>query len=255
MTELLVSVRDAEEALAALAGGAAIIDVKEPRRGALGAADPDIWQQVVTAVDSRVPVSVALGEWSDCDDAWGDRLPLELQRSLRGVAFAKVGLAGCRGNPAWSIRWSSFCRRLQSWTNPVAVIYADWEAANAPSPAEVFAAIDQAGCSVILIDTFFKTGRSLETLVPLETLRTWVAASRAPTLRTPRTLVLAGSLTMESIPQVMPLAPDYIAVRGAACETSRESQISTERISKLTALLRGDDSTLTFGRAAASPIA
>ena len=33
MTGLLISVRDAEEARAALAGGAGLVDIKEPRRG------------------------------------------------------------------------------------------------------------------------------------------------------------------------------------------------------------------------------
>ena len=36
MTGLLVSVRDAAEAEAALRGGATLIDVKEPRHGSLG---------------------------------------------------------------------------------------------------------------------------------------------------------------------------------------------------------------------------
>ena len=39
MTRLLVSVRSVEEAEAALAGGADLIDVKEPTRGSLGRAD------------------------------------------------------------------------------------------------------------------------------------------------------------------------------------------------------------------------
>ena len=38
--DYLVSVRSPEEALAALEGGADLIDVKEPSRGPLGAADP-----------------------------------------------------------------------------------------------------------------------------------------------------------------------------------------------------------------------
>ena len=38
---LLVSVRSAAEALSALAGGADVIDVKEPNRGSLGAADDE----------------------------------------------------------------------------------------------------------------------------------------------------------------------------------------------------------------------
>ena len=39
MTRLLVSVRNGQEAEAALAGGAHVIDVKEPARGSLGRAD------------------------------------------------------------------------------------------------------------------------------------------------------------------------------------------------------------------------
>jgi len=50
MAALLVSVRSAAEALAALAGGAAVIDVKEPSRGPLGRADGDVWRAVLAAV-------------------------------------------------------------------------------------------------------------------------------------------------------------------------------------------------------------
>jgi uncharacterized protein (UPF0264 family) len=60
--QLLVSVRDVAEAEAALAGGADIIDIKEPRRGALGMADAAMIAEIVACVDRRVPVSAALGE-------------------------------------------------------------------------------------------------------------------------------------------------------------------------------------------------
>src|SRR5690606_38342384 len=46
MTQLLVSVRNRAEALAALAGGADLIDVKEPWRGSLGAAPPHVMEEV-----------------------------------------------------------------------------------------------------------------------------------------------------------------------------------------------------------------
>ena len=65
MTALLVSVRSAAEAEAALAGGAALIDVKEPARGALGRADDAVIADVVRAVAGRAPVSAALGELRD----------------------------------------------------------------------------------------------------------------------------------------------------------------------------------------------
>ncbi|MDP7303223.1 MAG: (5-formylfuran-3-yl)methyl phosphate synthase, partial [Pirellulaceae bacterium] len=69
MTELLVSVRDANEAQQALAGGADVIDVKEPARGALGAADPEVWHHVRRAIPLDVRLSVALGELTDDDIA------------------------------------------------------------------------------------------------------------------------------------------------------------------------------------------
>ena len=50
MTRLLVSVRSAAEAEAALTGGASVIDVKEPTRGALGRADDGVIADVIGAV-------------------------------------------------------------------------------------------------------------------------------------------------------------------------------------------------------------
>src|SRR5437763_1899892 len=57
---LQVSVRSAAEAESALAGGADLIDVKEPSRGPLGAADAAVIRDVITAVAGRRPVSAAL---------------------------------------------------------------------------------------------------------------------------------------------------------------------------------------------------
>src|SRR5205807_7285446 len=59
---LLVSVISAEEARRALAGGADIIDVKDPREGALGAPSPRVLSEVVRVVGAAGPVSVALGD-------------------------------------------------------------------------------------------------------------------------------------------------------------------------------------------------
>jgi uncharacterized protein (UPF0264 family) len=62
---LLVSVVSAGEARLALAGGADIIDVKDPGEGALGAPAPDVLTEVVRVVGSAAPVSVALGDMPD----------------------------------------------------------------------------------------------------------------------------------------------------------------------------------------------
>jgi len=77
--KLLVSVRDAAEARAALVGGADLIDVKEPSRGSLGRAEADTIAAVAHAVGGRTPVSAALGELRD----WADEPLPEYGRYLK----------------------------------------------------------------------------------------------------------------------------------------------------------------------------
>ena len=67
-TGLLVSVRSAAEALVAMAGGADLIDVKEPSRGSLGAVDPEVLSEICDAVGGRLPISAALGELAESVD-------------------------------------------------------------------------------------------------------------------------------------------------------------------------------------------
>src|SRR5204862_496021 len=99
MTGLLVSVRSAAEAKTALAGGADIIDVKEPRRGALGPADRIVWKEILEIVDGRVPVSAALGELhSDSISEYAAR--------AAGFAFAKIGLSDWRRHHDSPTKWS-----------------------------------------------------------------------------------------------------------------------------------------------------
>src|SRR5688572_22177610 len=93
---LLVSVRSAEEAVAALAGGADVIDVKEPNRGPLGAADPQTIAEIVRVVRGRVPVTAAAGELLDAGERGATR-PVE--SLLSGVSLFKIGLRGCRDLP------------------------------------------------------------------------------------------------------------------------------------------------------------
>src|SRR5260370_35134030 len=61
MTQLLVSVRSAAEAGAALEGGSGMIDVKEPASGPLGTAPVAVTADVLCPVSGRVPVSQAAG--------------------------------------------------------------------------------------------------------------------------------------------------------------------------------------------------
>src|SRR4051795_6593943 len=90
---LLVSVRSVDEARAALAGGAAVIDVKEPDRGPLGCADFEVCRAVRRVVPPEVPVSVALGELREWMGT-GRTAPPPSPDPFAGIAYRKLGLAG-----------------------------------------------------------------------------------------------------------------------------------------------------------------
>src|SRR5947209_3237758 len=129
MADLLVSVRSAGEARAALAGGATVIDVKEPDRGPLGRADVAVWRDVREAVPPEVPVSVALGELRDWRGIEGPG-----REAFAGLTYRKLGLAG--SGPGWAEEWS---RLRDAWgAGPpwIAVAYADWIEADAPHPEQ-----------------------------------------------------------------------------------------------------------------------
>ena len=60
--KLLVSVAGEIETAAAVEGGADIIDVKNPKEGALGANFPHVIRNVRKATPQSIPVSAAIGD-------------------------------------------------------------------------------------------------------------------------------------------------------------------------------------------------
>lgn len=229
MTRLLVSVRNAAEARRALAGGADVIDVKEPRRGALGAADPAVWRDVVREVAGQAPVSVALGELKGF--RWSRE---EFAQTLDGVAWAKIGLAGAGGWRDWQKRWEAAMATLPSHVRSVAVIYADWRQAESPAPAAVVEAALRAGVSTLLVDTFDKHSGNLLRHLSVTELQQLASRTNGQRL----TLALAGSLRAELLDQIEILECDYVAVRGAVCSAGRESEVDEALVRHLSHCLR-----------------
>jgi uncharacterized protein (UPF0264 family) len=217
---LLISVRSAAEAIAALEGGADLIDVKEPSRGPLGAADRNVMEDVVLAVRGRAPVSVALGEWGQYSAG-----PLPA-----GVSFAKWGLSGLADSAAGAI---PRIREYKGGAQPVLVAYADHERAHSP-PLEMLV---QAACELrfpaFLIDTAVKDGTTLLHYVKplaLAQLRSRLALSAVR-------VAFAGSLGVDAIRGLLPLAPDWFAVRGAACVGGRGGRVTAGRVRQLRRLI------------------
>jgi uncharacterized protein (UPF0264 family) len=223
---LLVSVRDSREAVAALAGGAHVIDVKEPNRGSLGAADIETIAAVVRAVNGRAPVTAAAGELIDLIE----RAPRPMPDA---ISLFKIGLANCRALPDWQSHWlkviNAMWPRQYAPKHAVAVAYADWQSANAPDPRDVLRAAVDTGCPALLIDTWNKSAGALFDLWPAVELASFTETVKSQGLK----LVLAGSLVGESFSAAAKLCPDLLAVRTAACDSGRAGTVSRERVAAL----------------------
>ncbi|HVK11104.1 MAG TPA: (5-formylfuran-3-yl)methyl phosphate synthase [Gemmataceae bacterium] len=216
---LLVSVRSAAEARAALAGGADLIDVKEPDRGPLGRADDQTIFEIVDAVAGRAPVSAALGEWRDNQ---AESIPDQLR-------YVKWGLAGCRAD--WTRAVAELARVGPA--APVLVAYADSEAADSPPPDQLVDAACRHRFAAFLIDTTTKDGRTLLDWLPESTLMTFRDRLRAADVR----LALAGSLDAPTIRCMAAVEPDWFAVRGAACVGGRGGTVCAERVRELRSVI------------------
>jgi len=219
-TRLLVSVRNGDEALAALNGGADIIDVKEPYAGPLGMPTRGQIEEVVRRVAGERPVSVALGD-----------LPTSAPVLPDQIRFAKVGFAHCGNvtNGVWRSQLESTWGNLPPSCQRVIAIYADWRAANSPAPADLLAAAHDMGCQGLLVDTYQKGLGSLLDLCSPTELSEWIATAR----RLRWFVALAGSLDTSSLPGAIRWKPDIVGVRGAACPAGRNSTVSTRRVTDL----------------------
>ena len=234
---LLVSVRSPQEALAALDGGADIIDVKEPTQGSLGRSESNVVAEITDLVHSRSPgtiVSAALGEVAESPRSEA----IDLTQAAR-LDLVKSGLSGLhQGLVPWQDAWHRFRENVvvtRPTTQWVAVAYADAQRSRSPHAVDVLDEGHRIGCPVLLIDTFQKDGTSL---------LDWVATRELDRIRC-RTrdygmkMVLAGQITTTLLPEVLAVDPDIIAVRGAVCEYgNRGATVTAERVRQLVTVLR-----------------
>ena len=224
MTRLLVSVRNVDEAIAAIEGGADIIDVKEPFHGSLGCAAPEVILAIAGAVSRikgvKLPLSLALGELKEWQS--GDRTSLRNAIQTAAPQFLKLGLAeACTAQvpESWVTEWQQIRSTIVGTHEWVAVAYVDDTRALSPSVDGVLQAAIETGCGIFLLDTHTKNGTSLFDHISLDTLH----AIRDRTQQHGLKLALAGSVAKSHLPRLLRIQPDIIAVRGAVCAHSNRN--------------------------------
>ncbi len=224
---LLVSVRDASEAERAVAGGAAIVDAKEPARGSIGQVSAKTLVAIRRAVPDRTWMSAALGDLTSAADVTracqAVSVPLNyVKLGFRDVpdAVAVAGVLACAVEQA---------RRLPGRPAVIAVAYADHDRAASVAPEVLAGLLRGAGAAGLLIDTCFKDdGGLFRYLAPLE-----VAAIAARLAADQLTLALGGSLEASHVGLARAAGAQILGVRGAVCQGGRNGVLSEARVRRL----------------------
>ncbi|TJW99429.1 MAG: dihydroneopterin aldolase, partial [Mesorhizobium sp.] len=118
MTRMLASVTGVDEAEIALSGGADVIDLKDPKAGALGAVSTQTIRRTISLIAGRAPVSAVCGD-----------LPMEPETirakaeeiAATGVDYVKIGFFPTANAAACAAALEPLAAR----TKLIAVLFAD----------------------------------------------------------------------------------------------------------------------------------
>jgi uncharacterized protein (UPF0264 family) len=211
--KLLISPTDEEEALEAIAGGADIIDVKNPKEGALGASFPWVIKRIREITPKNIEVSCALGDVPNLPCAVS---LAALGAATTGVDYVKVGLYGVKTKEDAVYLMQNVTKAIKDCNFSIKVVatgYADAERIDAVNPLFVPDIARKAEADIAMVDTAVKDGKPLFAFLTSDQLRSFVNAAHDYGLKA----ALAGSLRKEDLPAVYALGADVVGLRGAAC--------------------------------------
>jgi (5-formylfuran-3-yl)methyl phosphate synthase len=273
---LLVSVRDASEAVCAIEGGADVVDFKEPERGPLGRADVDVMFAAIETMDrqrgrvrrggevppqsalpakdaertgagsldvqARVPDEVALNRPLVLSAAMGEvtavkgPLPQRLPGSIR---YLKLGLSGLRHSADWVGEWL----RARSVIEQQAAGVVEWVAV-------AYADAEAAGAPPVdeVVQAAAVTGCAGVLIDTFEKsggrlLEHLNAPSLGDLARRAQSrqmfFAVAGRLQVGDLSALRDVSPDIIAVRSAACcGENRHAPVAAAQVTALRRAIR-----------------
>ncbi|BCM25222.1 hypothetical protein ZMTM_14810 [Methyloradius palustris] len=229
MTKLLVSVKDAQEALLAIDYGD-IIDLKNPVEGALGALTIGDIEDIVAKLDGQKISSATIGD-----------LPMQPELLLAkiretantGVDIVKIGLFP---SPKQIACIEAIGQSLASEIKIVAVVFAE----NALD-ISLLGVLKASNFYGVMLDTAIKNGKNLTDHVALAELVDFVQAAKTLGLF----VGLAGSLRFEHIETLKNIGADYLGFRGGLCEQDdRKCTLSEQKLKTINILLHKNNTVL-----------
>jgi hypothetical protein len=234
--KLLISPKNETEALEAIAGGADIIDVKNPKEGPLGANFPWVIKRVRQIAPANIEVSCTIGEAPNLP---GSMALAALGAATIGVNYVKAGLYGLKTLEEAAYMMQSVAKAAKDYNPSIKVVasgYADAFRVSTVDPLLVPKIAHDAQADIAMIDTAIKDGKSIFTFLTKPQLRHFVDEAHDYNLKA----ALAGSLQKEDLPAVYALGADVAGVRGAACTLSDRvnGQITREKVRELVGVVK-----------------
>lgn len=215
MTQLLISVKNLEEAKLALETGIDIIDLKEPNHGALGALDLHETRKIVALVDGLTILSATVGEQHTnlCDLVQA----IEARASM-GVDIIKIAVSPLFYDENFIVEMAKLCT---AGIKIVAVFFAD-----SSLDLNLLTMLKKIGFYAAMLDTQSKQNDLLN-VQSKKALRNFVVQCEKNGLKSG----LAGSLKSQYIEFLCQLNPSYIGFRGGVCENfQRKTALSISKV-------------------------
>ncbi len=207
----------------ALAGGADILDCKNPSLGALGAVSLSVIREIVAAAGlgatgPGVTVSATIGD-----------LPNDPQRvaeaaetvAAAGVHIVKWGIFETEGA-------AQVIDALQDTDLAGAYLVAVLMADRNPDAALV-ARLSAAGFAGVMLDTAEKSRGPLTQVLSTREIKSFVALAHKHKLISG----LAGSLRIADIEPLLSYGPDVLGFRGALCTGGRTGELSSTNVASV----------------------
>jgi uncharacterized protein (UPF0264 family) len=234
--KLLISPQNPKEAIEAIAGGADIIDVKNPKEGPLGANFPWVIKEIKQCIPNNVELSCTLGE--------APNLPGTMALAAYGAAsltvdYIKIGLSEVHTVQKAVDLLEKVIRAVKmcnSKTRIVVAGYGDYMRTNSIEPQLVVQTAFAGKADIVMLDTAIKDGKSLFDFQTLKQLEAFTAAAHKHNLG----VALAGSLKAQDLPAIKELGIDFVGLRGAACQNNNRDtgHITCERVKTLSEIIR-----------------
>jgi len=224
MTHFLASVTTLSEARAAVAGGADIIDCKDPSRGALGALPVATVAAIRTGLPRHILVSATIGDLP-ADATEVARAAHAMARS--GADIVKIGLFP-GGDPRATIR-------ALGVLDVAPVRIAGLLLADCEPDFDLIEGMADAGFVGVMLDTAIKANGTLRDH------QSPAALSQFAHLAQKRGLFagFAGSLGLSDIAPLMRLKPNVLGFRGALCTRCvRTGPLDADAVRAVAALMR-----------------